>query len=276
MFDLAVANLVVPELEFEVPSCFGTWNFERTGPYKKNSEAVEDGMCANTYSAAIAFNMSKRTDEEFEQICQEFISLSLILSWLTAKCVTSRQSMPGSDVSFLSMGDDFLRPRGIVGFKPVPRTAALTQLFTVGLPHLQATMQNRRLTLMMTHWLSGLTCFSIEDLFLSACVQMDIVKQCENAKTYFDGMRSASSRYKLKPLGRDFKSMRNDLVHEGVLSGSNYPRKTKHDCAGVVADVLNWIDRYFAAVLGMNLQSPDSRWDGGRICHGLPSFSVKS
>ena len=52
---------------------------------------------------------------------------------------------------------------------------------------------------------------------------MDIVKQCEIAATgtnltYYDGMISASTRFSLSPLGRDYKDMRNDIVHEGILS----------------------------------------------------------
>jgi hypothetical protein len=42
-----------------------------------------------------------------------------------------------------------------------------------------------------------------------------------------------------------------------------------------VADTLNWIDQYLRAALGMKFPVTQ-RWSGDRICHGLPSFSVKS
>lgn len=80
--------------------------------------------------------------------------------------------------------------------------------------------------------------FSLEGLYLAAGVQMDIVKQQERRETgnrgltYFDGMVSASNRYSLSPLGSDYKDMRNDIVHEGLLSGSNFRGKSKSQCAG--------------------------------------------
>jgi hypothetical protein len=87
-------------------------------------------------------------------------------------------------------------------------------------------------------------------------------------------MVRASARYHLTQLARDYTRMRNDLVHEGVLSGSRNAGKAKADCAGFVADTLNWIDRYIAAVLGVapNLGTT-ARWNGAGIAAGLPNFS---
>ena len=82
----------------------------------------------------------------------------------------------------------------------------------------------------------------MEDIFLSVGVQMDIVNQCERVATgnlgltYFQGMESASNRYALTKLTRDYTKMRNDIVHEGVLSGSNFTGKNKADCAVIITD----------------------------------------
>jgi len=43
--------------------------------------------------------------------------------------------------------------------------------------------------------------------------------------------------------------MRNDLVHQGVLSGTNFPGKTVTDCGLITAETLDWIDLYVFSVL---------------------------
>jgi len=139
--------------------------------------------------------------------------------------------------------------------------------------------QQRRMRLFLSHWISGLTCFSLEDLFLSVGVQMDIVKQCEITatgvkKNYFEGMESASSRYGIPKLGTDYKNMRNDIVHEGRLSGSNFSGKTKGGCAAVTADALNWIDQYVWAVILPGLPLMRLRWKRELIQNGLPALSL--
>ena len=111
---------------------------------------------------------------------------------------------------------------------------------------------------------------------------MDIVKQLERTATsnpnlkYFQGMTSASARYSLTPLGNDYKAMRNDIVHEGVLSGSNFRNKAKSHCATVIADTLNWLDSYILAVIGKTTEvSRLPRWKGIDFERGLPSISVR-
>lgn len=111
---------------------------------------------------------------------------------------------------------------------------------------------------------------------------MDIIKQHEwlasrgAQLTYFQGMTSASSRYGLTPLGQDYKNMRNDIVHEGVLSGSNFTGRSKAQCADVLADTLNWLDQYVLSVLGLAGQlSNTPRWCGVSLLNNLPSISVR-
>ena len=106
---------------------------------------------------------------------------------------------------------------------------------------------------------------------------MDIVNQCEIARVgqdlnYYDGMVEASRHFRLARLSRDYKKMRNDLLHQGVLSETNNRGKTKSQCAEIVADTLNWIDRYIGAVLGVRTSlGANPRWSGPRV--SLPSFS---
>ena len=111
---------------------------------------------------------------------------------------------------------------------------------------------------------------------------MDLIKQQERAATgnhgltYFQGMTSASTRYGLTQLGNNYKNMRNDIVHEGVLSGSNFAGKSKAECAEVVADTLNWLDRYVLAVVGLARHvSNVPRWSGKVLLHSLPALTVR-
>src|SRR5262249_16952667 len=150
----------------------------------------------------------------------------LILSFLTAKCVTPRDTTGGSEVKFVGFGDSFVRARAIAGFPSLQMNQSFTDFFARGMSSFASAFSSRQIRLHLSHWVSGLTCFSMEDLFLSIGVQMDIVKQCERAAsgnsrlTYFQGMESASNRYSLTKLSRDYTLMRNDIVHEGVLSGA--------------------------------------------------------
>lgn len=111
---------------------------------------------------------------------------------------------------------------------------------------------------------------------------MDIIKQQEQVVsegrrlTYFEGMTSASRNYNLNPLGQNYKNMRNDIVHEGKLSGGNYSGKSKEECAEVIAETLNWLDSYVLAVLGIRKHvSNASRWRGQLLANNLPSISVR-
>ncbi len=45
--------------------------------------------------------------------------------------------------------------------------------------------------------------------------------------------------------------MRNDLVHQGLLSGSKFPNKDRMECGLATAEALDWIDKYIFAALAM-------------------------
>ena len=68
---------------------------------------------------------------------------------------------------------------------------------------------------------------------------------------YFDAVTGASRRAGIAALSRDFKDMRNTLIHEGKLLGGKFSGTTLKDFAVVAADVLNWFDTYIHSVLGL-------------------------
>jgi len=280
MLGFNIADLVTQEETFDIPSSFGKWEFRKSGNYDRLIEAMEKGMCGNTFTAFHSEASERTTDEQSHSLCDEIIDICLILSFITAKCVTVSGSAVFSCPMFIQLGDHFLRSRAIRGFNDLAPKDAYSRVFQDGITALQGSMRVRKLRILLSHWISGLTCFTIEDLFLGACVQMDIVKQCEtlpseNRISYFEGMNRASNRYGISPLSPDYKNMRNDLVHEGTLSGSNNQNKTKNDCASIIADVLNWIDEYVLKVLSLDSSfTCGSRWKNTEIENFLPAISL--
>jgi hypothetical protein len=278
MLQFALTDLQLDEGTFEIPSVLGKWVFERLPNYNHILASLEKGMVGNTYSATNSAVNLATAPADFAIICSEIIDICLVLSFINGRCVTPSRTTANSDIGFVQFGDAFIRPRAIRGFSKL-QTPLLTSLFSTWLTKYHA-YQQRGLRLQLSHWLSGLTCFSLEDLFLSVGVQMDIIKQQErratgSALTYFQGMTSASSRFGLSPLGSDYKNMRNDIVHEGVLSGTNFYSKSKAECARVIADTLDWLDRYVLSVIGVSGQIANlPRWDGILLAISLPTISA--
>lgn len=282
MFGFMITDLLIDEESFEVPSSLGKWKFQRTDNYDQISNKINDRMCGNTFMAFHSGLKENPSNSDFDAVCNEIVDICSILSWMTAKCVTVSGSTPYSVPSFIQLGDIFLRSRAIVGFNRIETKNGISVFFDNWLRNITI-FKNRRMRLFLTHWISGLTCFSLEDIFLSTCVEMDIVKQCERSATgndelsYYQGMESASSRYGIQKLGSDYKNMRNDLIHDGKLSSTNNSISTKSGCAAIVSDSLNWIDQYVICVLnvGQKVQTI-KRWDALEVEHCLPSMTLFS
>jgi hypothetical protein len=116
--------------------------------------------------------------------------------------------------------------------------------------------QREKVLLLVHHWLDSLACWSFEDLYLSATTLLQVIAATEmdiQAKDlpYFAAVTAASGRAGVPALSRDFKYMRNNLVHEGRLLGGQFSGSTLKDCAVVAADVFNWFDAYMHSVLGL-------------------------
>ena len=96
--------------------------------------------------------------------------------------------------------------------------------------------------------------------------------QGTNLATFNPRMAYAASRFSLPSLPADFRKMRNDLVHEGLLSGTRFPGKTANDCGRAVAEALDWIDEYLFAALGLG-SVPTARFSKENF-RGANSFSL--
>lgn len=261
MLELWITDFKSTEVSFSVPGGIGTWDFHQKDNYAEILEKIQIGQCASTYYAGNASISHSISDEDFITATNELIDACLILSFISASCVTPCRSTMGSEMLFAELGDTFIRSRAISGFDKLEISQSYSQYFLKGMPAICTAMKSRRLRLFLSHWISGITCFSLEDLFLSIGVQMDIVKQCEIKEVgkkldYFPGMQAASKRYGLVPLSKDYKAMRDDLVHEGLLSGTNFYHKSKEECAI------------------LDLGTPQPRWKGHKLQGGLPALSI--
>ncbi|AZQ85650.1 hypothetical protein EKO29_17615 [Colwellia sp. Arc7-635] len=282
MIGFMITNLITDDNEFLVNGKLGQWVFSKSPNYDDMvSPILTKGACGNTFSAELATLSHKSTDAEFSTCCDEIIDICLLLSFIQARCITPSGSSRFSDISFIQLGDDFIPARSIVGFPEIEVKTGFTNLFLDWKSSIHPTLNNKKLRLFLSHYLSGLTCFTLEDIFLSLGVQMDLIKQEEikikgQNMTYQDGMKSASARYGIIPLSPAYTKMRNDIVHEGVLSGKNFKNKSKEDCSKVIIDTLNWIDQYILAALNISQKITYSeRWKTRNMLHGLPSISVR-
>jgi hypothetical protein len=280
MIEFFIADLMLMETEFSVPVHLGQWHFTRLSSYTEALEKVMPGQCANTYFAQHQGISRSSADFEVEEGIYELLDICLVLSWLTARCVTPTGPTPASELTFVSLPQHFLLSRSITGFHALNYSGPLDAIFS-DFPRWSQLFLDRNLRLFLSLWVSGLTAFTLEDLFMRVAVNMDIVKQCEIRATgrkelnYFEGMEEASRRYGLTPLSADYKNMRNDIVHEGRLSASKYKNKSKSHAAATISDTLNWIDRYLAAILSIGgIVNAGSRWRATELQHGLPSISL--
>ncbi|SHK89123.1 hypothetical protein SAMN02745216_04257 [Desulfatibacillum alkenivorans DSM 16219] len=277
MIEFWIADLMSEETVFSVPCSLGAWEFQRRADYVALVEKMEEGQCAPTYYASNEAIIRNTPDDDVSKAISDMIDTCLILSFINACCVTVRGTTGQSDAQFIQLGDQFIRPRAIRGFRKLDIQQSFANFFARGFSSISQHFDARRVRLFLSHWISGLTCFSMEDLFLSIGVQMDIVKQCEivacdRSLTYYDGMVSASTRYGIAPISDDYKKMRNDIVHYGSLSSRNFANKNKEECSVVIADSLNWIDKYVSSILGITPK--ETRWRAKEIENSLPALSI--
>lgn len=283
MINFLITNLITDESNFTITGALGDWEFSSSPNYRDLISPIFDkGVCGNTFTASLSGVSNRSSDSDFSQCCNEIIDIILVLSFLQARCITPSGTTEFSDIQFIQLGDDFIPARGIVGFPELKPILSFADVFSNWSTGSHQEFISKKLRLFLAHYLSGLTCFTLEDLFLSLGVQMDLVKQEERRLTgksglnYKQGMKSASSRYGIAPLSIDYSKMRNDIVHEGVLSGTNFSNKTKTECSTVIADTLNWVDKYILSMLNLlSKVNAGQRWKARDIEHGLPSISVR-
>ncbi|WP_427147124.1 hypothetical protein [Rhizobium leguminosarum] len=281
MLEFWVSDLQHGEEYFTVPGVSGTWTFTRRSNYHDLVGQTERGQVVATFYVSNPDFSLETDDQQSIDLSDDLVDICLVLSFLKAHCVTVTGTTLGSRGMLMQLDERHLAARSIVGFDRL-WNPDFSGLFADWQTVIRPAYRQRGLRLQLSHWLSGLTCFTLEDLYLSAGVQMDMVKQQEIAAgggpglTYFQGMQSASTRYGIIPLSHDATKMRNDLLHEGKLSGANFQSKTKRECAQVIADTMTWLDTYVLKILGFEDKLHGlPRWKVGALEHGLPSISIR-
>lgn len=282
---IPIANLWTAAETFTATFRGCSWEFERFSQHSEKPD-FNDGGCRNTYDATHTITPPKTIDDAAGSL----LDVCLLLSFATGRC-----AVPDGR-SLIKAPDCFPTARAIVGFPSLHDSIDLKTLLA-GLTASEAAYDKRRLRLTFSHWLSSLTCFSMEDMATFAFVIMEVVKQCEIARgvkskhrdpkhelELFEGMESTALMCAIAPLNHDYVKMRNDLLHAGKLSDKNFADKSvpsapvprsKDECAVVLADVLNWIDHYVLAVLQCQLPAGyRDRWDPTVLSAGLPAISL--
>jgi hypothetical protein len=280
-----LANLLLPgdpdQITIDTPA--GGWELVKSPSFNEAKSAIEAGKhCAETYSITYCGTYTDSRAAAMDVANEELIPLCLGASYLTGLSVAPNRSLPSSEVSFIQVGSHFPRVRAMGSGFPITTTEAdfarILAIFVASYPSSGAT---EKIRLVAHHFLDALAFWSLEDLVLSTTTILEIIAataeslaaaQGNQLGTFNPRIAYAASRFRLPPLPSDFRNMRNDLVHEGTLSGHRFAGKNVDDCRRAAAEVLNWIDAYIFEAL--NLGAPAIlRFDKERFI-GANSFSL--
>ena len=279
-----LTNLIIPGEpdEFDIATSTGVWTLKKEPRYEEFKLAIEKGQCAETYSVQISGSFLGSRSAAIDTASDELIPLCLGASFLTAMSVAPSRSLPFSDVSFLQVGPHFPRPRAMgLGFQSATDAAMFKQNLEAFIAGYPAADLIEKIRLVSHHFLDALAFWSIEDLVLSTTTILEIIAITaktvggplgQPVGTYAQRLTYAASRFALPPVPTDFRDMRNDLVHEGTLSGTGFPGKNAGDCGLATAKALDWIDLYVFAALGMG--QPGRARFMAEPFHGANSFSL--
>lgn len=279
-----LANLIIPgdpnQLTITTPA--GTWELIKDSKFNDSKSAIlNDGMTAETYSIEFTGSYTGSRSAAIDAASEELIPVCLAASYLTALSVTPTRSLPCSEVTFLTVGTYFPRARSMgSGFYVTDDTAEFAGLMEAFVHAYAGAGQVEKIRLVAHHFLDALAFWSLEDLVLSTTTILEIISitakslagPSTQTRTFNQRMNFAASRFNLPPLPSDFRNMRNDLVHEGTLSGTRFPDKDAAQCGIAAAEALDWIDRYVFSALQFS-STPPMRFarEGFR---GANSFSL--
>lgn len=259
MLGFRVVNLLIPgnpgTLDLSLPS--GTWTLTQDPNFATAMAAIGKGRCAETYILEHPVSLDAGAAVA-DAVFEEVIPILLAASYATGLSVTIKRSIPGSDCMIMQPSQHWPRDRAMGQPSTVVTSdaefVALVQFFVQN--WLQAG-QTEKARLLVHHWLDALSCWSMEDLYLSATTLLQIIVATEATRQgkaelpYYPGVTAAATHRGIRVLGDDFKNMRNELIHNGQLIGRRFAGPDRAACAVVVADVLNWFDDYLHAALGL-------------------------
>jgi hypothetical protein len=293
MIGFWLVNLLPPgaPLTFDLNTPAGLWTFQQSTAFPTLAPAIlKDGACGNTYSMEFRLPTDKSRSAVKDAAFDEVLPICLAAAFVTGAAVTIRDSLPSSEIMFMQVGPHFPRDRGIP--KPTACVGTISQFSSfverfVKVYDLLGSVEKLRL---LTHfYIDALSCWSLENLYLSGSTLLQIIAGTEEATGrgfaanhaavragrrirpgFFDYLAGASDRVGIAPLQYDIVEIRNALIHEGTLKTANCP--TQSDAAEPIAAALRWVDEYMYAILNLG-PVPTPRHLARDLSLGLNSFS---
>lgn len=259
MIGFWIVNLLVPgdPDNLRINTASGGWELDKYTDYLKSKNAISNGQCAHTYAIendVSVDNGAAACDRSFE----EMTPVLLGASYLSGLSVTVKSSLPHSDISIMQSSDHWPRERSMGGGNScVTIQEEFSEILEKFVDAWPSVAQSEKILILVHHWLDALGCWSFEDFYLSATTLLQIIAATEERITrnnnlyYFPAIQSASSRVGITSLSRNFKDMRNNLIHEGKLLGGKFTGTDKEACSVVAADLMNWFDEYIHAVMNL-------------------------
>lgn len=267
MLSFQVINLLIPgdpvRISLTTPS--GPWTLEQMPSFAQAKSAITGANLPRPQILPIAetYFLENQAGPHSgaaaaSQAFDELTPVLLAATYATGMSVTIARSTPASEISILAASEHWPRARAVEKSSYVVNSQIefqrLVEAFLAAWP---TTGKTEKALLLVHHWLDALACWSMEDLYLSVTTLLQVIVATEAARQgkaelpFYPGLADAATRMGLQPLGRDFKDMRNELVHDGRLIGSRFAGPDKLACGGVVADVLSWFDDYLHAALAL-------------------------
>lgn len=280
MLGFWLVNMIIPgdPEEARITTSSGEWFIQRNANFVECKEAMRSNQCAHTYSIEIATSM-----DDGAAVCDASMSdmtpILLGSSFLSGLAVTSKISLPHSDVKIIQPTSHWPRERSMGDGNPCINTSdefiQTLERFIVAWP---TAGQTEKILILIHHWLDAIGCWSFEDFYLSATTLLQIIAATEehltgNSLKYFPAIQSASRRVGIPTLSRDFKDMRNNLIHEGKLLGGSFAGTDILACSTVAADLMNWFDAYIHSVLNLGAVKRN-RYSRGDFV-GLNAYSLE-
>jgi len=291
MIGFWLVNLLPPgspeEVELKTPA--GTWTLVRFHDFDKVvSHITNKGGCGTTYSAEFPLPTDSTRGQVMEDAFAELLPICFSASFATGMAVTIRGHTMMSEVQVVARGNHFPRERGLNEGNPCVASLAdfikLVEAFVAKYPALDPI---EKLRLLSHFFIDAMSCWSLENLYLSSSTLLQIIASTEEdttrpfAQTYstsrrqrkpafFDYLAGAADRVGIPPLSHDVVKIRNSLIHEGTLSHALLP--TQSDASVPIAEAMNWFDSYIYAILGLGAV-PVQRHMASDYEHAINSFS---
>lgn len=254
-----MVNLLIPEDpdELNIHALSGKWELSKLAKYDESKSAISNGQCAHTYAIENVVSMDDGT-AAYDANFDEMTPILLGASYISGLSVTAKSSLPHSDVMLVQPSDHWPRERAMgAGNQCVTSSQEFTEVIESFVSSWPSKVYKEKILILIHHFIDALGCWSFEDFYLSATTLLQIIAATEKKMTgnsnlsYFDAVNSASQRVGITSLTRDFKDMRNNLIHEGKLLGGLFAGADIVACSVVAADLMNWFDEYVHSVMSL-------------------------